>query len=81
MKTFDRIMGLSPNVAIPGNPDYEVYRVGLKWTAVGLFAVAGGLTGDGFHVEVGSGIALGGAPVLWLGGMTVAAEASELSED
>jgi hypothetical protein len=80
MKTFDRIMELSPDAAMLGNPHYEVYRIGLKWLEVGGIAVTVGLMAAGLHIELGKDIAAGGAAVLWLGGGVVAAETSNLTD-
>jgi uncharacterized protein YcfJ len=80
MRTFDRMIGLSPSAAMQSNPHYEIYQIGLKWAAVGILAVTGGLTGDSFHMELGRDIAAGGGVVLWLGGGVVASEVPNLAD-
>jgi hypothetical protein len=78
MKIMDRLLGLDPELALTGNPNYDFYRSGLKWTAVGLAAVAGGLVLDAVSVKEGIDVAAGGASVMWLGGAAAALSTDHL---
>lgn len=78
MKIMDRLLSLDPALTLPGNPNYDLYRSGLKWTAVGLAAVAGGLALDAVSVKEGIDVAAGGASVMWLGGVAAAISTDQL---
>jgi hypothetical protein len=79
MKFLDRLIGLTPEQANPDNRKYEKFRTAVKWAAVGITAIAVGLTVDIFNSEIGSNIVLGGAAVEMIGGAALAMTLGELT--
>ena len=60
MKSLDRFLDLSPDLARPDNSHYKRYQIGVRIAALGIGMMVAGLVGDTIGVEVGEAVAAGG---------------------
>jgi hypothetical protein len=79
MNFIDRTFRINPEDAVESNPAYATYRLGLKWSAIGSLAIAGGLVVEKLTgAETGISVALGACPVEMVGGVALAAGLTDL---
>lgn len=81
MKFTDRILGLDPERAQPGNPNYDSYRRGVFITKIGGGALAAAAVLDTLGLEFVAGVAtIAGVGAISIGGGQVALKTASLTE-